>query len=246
VLYKDPTGKSSSAINGQDYVCNLESGNCTRLEALGAFKYNNCFLGYWAYGYPLEIENPIARTEELEKIKFIYDYFGGTVTDQGIVIDNRSNPEGVFRRTNDPTTLSGPFSITLNVSGDVGKTTIYIIGKPQADDWWDAITLYIHPKHFNLQLQIRDGRSEDSNAFLPVIYGLRAGEPFTLEFSDAQGQSFQVKNGLGEILAEYDVTKIEGINLPQGLFPGRLLYIGYTLDAGSVLNIHEFSIEENK
>lgn len=246
VSYHDPTGQSRNRIIPQNYVCNLEFGNCIRLESPGASKYNYCGFGYWAFGYPLEIENPIARTEELEKIKFIFDYFGGKVTDQGIVIDNRNNSEGIFRRPHDPTTMSGPFSITLNVSGDLGKTTIYIIGKPQDDDWWDAITLYIHPKNSSLQLQIRDGRSEDSRIFLPTIYGIRAGETFTLEFSDAQGQSFQVKNRLGEILAEYDVSEFEGIYLPQGLFPDRLLYIGYTLDAGSVLTIHEFSIEDDK
>ena len=129
--------------------------------------------------------------------------------------------------------LAEPLSIAIGstaVTPGNGAPAIKILGNPEqpGGDWWKGITrLDIGYMQGNYYIGIRDGTKADYVVYreLPV----KADQTIQLAFDQPEGKSFRILDGNGQKILSMDLTTTQGMNLPNGLFPKGVVYIGTTL-----------------
>lgn len=113
---------------------------------------------------------------------------------------------------------------------------------PSKRDWWrDVRRMYIWARDGNMHIELRDGRTEESNIYLPLP-PIKPGAKLYLQFGDQQGRMLSVLNDSGDLLGQFDLTDIEGLELPEGIFPGGFFYPGVILGPGTRTSITQFSL----
>ncbi len=91
------------------------------------------------------------------------------------------------------------------------------------------------------QLELRDGVSENSTASIALHRSTSL--PVQILFDQPEGKSFAVLDENNQELMHIDVASVEGVNLPDGLFPEREFYFGtVTLGANASLAITGLSV----
>jgi endo-1,4-beta-xylanase len=125
--------------------------------------------------------------------------------------------------------LSIAFGSAAATPGD-GAPAIKILGIPEQStgDWWKGITrLEIGYAKGNYYIGIRDGTKADDVVYrdLPI----KADQTIQLAFDQPEGKSFRILDGNGQVVQTVDLTTTPGLNLPDGLFPNGVVYIGTTL-----------------
>lgn len=124
--------------------------------------------------------------------------------------------------------LSSPLLISIESAEATGAMygSIKLLGVPEhADVWWEGITrLDIGYGDGRYYLGIRDGSSESYTASIDLP--LRTSQMIKIFFDQPNGTSFSVLDGDNQVVEQVDLTQIPGLNLPDGLFPERKVYIG--------------------
>ncbi len=137
--------------------------------------------------------------------------------------------------------LAEPLSIAIGSAaatpGD-GAPAIKILGSPEqpSGDWWKGITrLDLGYMNGNYYIGIRDGTKADYVVYreLPI----KADQTIQLAFDQIEGKSFRILDGNRQKILSMDLTTTQGVNLPNGLFPKGVVYIGTTLPAHSTFNV---------
>ena len=129
--------------------------------------------------------------------------------------------------------LSEPLSISIanaTVAPSDGAPAIKILGIPEqaTSDWWKGITrLDLGYVKGNYYIGIRDGTKADDADYLELP--IKANQPIQLVFDQPEGKSFRILDGNGQEIQSVDLTATPGLNLPNGLFPKGVAYIGTTL-----------------
>ena len=145
-----------------------------------------------------------------------------------------------------PIPLDAPFMLTagLQVSG-AAFGAIKLLGIPEPTDkpWWQGIRrLDIFVSGDTLQLGWRDGTAADFQTTIPLP--VRPGQPLSLLFHDPQGQTFSVLDQNQRLLLTVNVTAISRLQMPDGLFPERKLYLGASAAPHSTLTLHALSLRQ--
>ena len=140
--------------------------------------------------------------------------------------------------------LSSPLLISIEATKVTGATfaSIKLLGIPEhTDTWWKDITRldigYANGKYY---LGIRDGSTE--NYTTSIDLPLRSSQAIKILFDQPEGKSFQVLDGKGQVVKQVDLAKIPNLNLPDGLFPERKVYIGTSVSPKSSFTITGFKI----
>ena len=111
-----------------------------------------------------------------------------------------------------------------------GTAAIKILGipEPSSGDWWKGITrLELGTVKGAYYISVRDGSQEAAGLYqvLPV----KADQAIQLVFDQPEGKSFSLLDGKGQKIQSVDLTTTPGLNLPDGLFPKGVVYIGTPL-----------------
>ncbi len=99
-----------------------------------------------------------------------------------------------------------------------------------ATPWWKGINrMDVTVDRAHYRLCVRDGSSEGCTADIPLT--VTADQELTLQFMDENGKRLQVLDQDNNVLQEIDLTKLGGLNLPNGLFPEGWFQFGTTVGA---------------
>jgi endo-1,4-beta-xylanase len=128
--------------------------------------------------------------------------------------------------------LTSPLRIRvkgMSVKGG-GFAAIKILGitDPAVGEWWQGITRmdlgYNQGFYF---LAFRDGTTADYKVMINLP--INAYKGMQIKFDQPEGKSFHVLDENGKEVQFVDLTQTSGLNLPNGLFPNGVIYIGTTL-----------------
>ncbi len=139
------------------------------------------------------------------------------------------------------------FRITFQIHTSDGRSgSIKLASKPNNNDpkreWWrDIQRIDFFTYRGYIQIELRDGRTEDSATTIQL--DIPDTKTITVTFLDAQGRTFAITDASGQQISQIDVTKVDGVNLPNGLFPEKQIYIGRVVSPGSKLSIRFLSLE---
>jgi endo-1,4-beta-xylanase len=137
--------------------------------------------------------------------------------------------------------LAEPLSIAIGSAaatpGD-GAPSIKFLGIPEqpTGDWWQGITrLDLGYAKGNYYIDVRDGSKADTVFYqeLPI----QVNQPIRLIFDQPEGKSFRILDGKGQVVQSVDLTNTPGVNLPNGLFPKGVAYIGTSLPAKTTFSV---------
>lgn len=139
--------------------------------------------------------------------------------------------------------LDGPVMVTGNFqtdSSNYGAVKVLGIPEPPTAEWWRGINrMFVWGHNGKYQLLFWDGHSSDSSSiYLPILQG----QTWAVVFKDSQGKTLSVLDKDGKEIKVVDVTKIPGLNLPNGLFPHKKLYLGASSAPHSTLTLHSVSL----
>ena len=136
--------------------------------------------------------------------------------------------------------ITTPFTVDIDMTQEGQYGAIELTGRIPAlgKQWWEGRhTLYIVASG---SIEIRDGQSENS-IYRENINSIR-GQPFTVLFPDLQGKTVIFKSQSGKVLANIDLTSLQGMNFPDGLFPDGVLYFGALVAPSSSLTIKRLEL----
>ena len=145
-----------------------------------------------------------------------------------------TNPGSDYRDTESGAIpLTEPLRVAIAsaaVTPATGSAAIKILGRPEpsSGDWWRGITRlelgYMKGVYY---ISIRDGSQAAAGFYreLPV----KTDQAIQLVFDQPAGKSFSLLDGQGQKILSLDLTTTPGLNLPGGLFPDGVVYLGVPL-----------------
>lgn len=143
-----------------------------------------------------------------------------------------------------PFKINGPFGIDINMYGEGDYVALTISGRlaEKGDDWWRGINkLVIASVNSQPMFTLVDGKSASSAANI-TFKDFTYQKPFKIIFHDSQGKSFSLIDSAGKEIKKVDITKLEEIDLPNGLFPDKNLYLGNLIQPGSILILSDMTL----
>lgn len=156
-----------------------------------------------------------------------------------LFIDNSDNDEFYGIVANNPITINSPFRLRLRFKREAQGNNVQLTlvnKKPsqgvkiQEIDFMDF--------HDVITIEVRDGTSTGIwGAGFPEI---KRGDTFYVEFLDSSGKQFAVINKEGTILRTIDVTKLDKVTLPDGLFSEKKMIPGIIIGPRAKLRVDEF------
>jgi len=141
--------------------------------------------------------------------------------------------------------LGSPFYVKINFEGSGSFPAIALFGRTRTGaEWWDGIhVMYVVAMKNRVALEFRDGRSDTIKYNFTLPSAIKPGSPFTIEFLDVHGNSFYVLDSDDNIVGNYDISKLPGIKMPNGLFPDNQLFVGVLVSPSAEMNIYELSMD---
>ncbi|PWB50201.1 MAG: hypothetical protein C3F13_17185 [Anaerolineales bacterium] len=124
--------------------------------------------------------------------------------------------------------LDAPLRIKLDKLSVTGSTynIVKILGVPETQEpWWKGIRrLDILNNGDHYLIGVRDGTAGSYN----IVWDLQlsSSQPFYIIFDQVEGKSFNIYNQDGNVIQHIDLTQQPQLNLPDGLFPQGVVYIG--------------------
>jgi endo-1,4-beta-xylanase len=94
-----------------------------------------------------------------------------------------------------------------------------------------------------MQIDIRDGKSAASTKTIPL--NMADSQVITITFADPHGKIFVIRDQSGQTIQTVDVTKLEGLDLPEGLFLSTTAYVGYKVSPGSTLRVGSLTVQQS-
>lgn len=168
------------------------------------------------------------------------------LVDAMLVADNSDNDEWMGFGLKEPIFIPTPFRIKLKFKreGEGNIAQVVLRGKTLVNSqyWWQGvheISLMGKKGHSDLHIEIRDGTSEKAGLAFSVPK-IETNEPFYIEFLDSSGKQFILVDKEGSILRKVDVTKVEGLSLPNGLFPEKKMRVKVDLSPKAKIKVEEF------
>lgn len=209
--------------------------------SVGVFVANGSIVSYID---DVRITGGTSALREMNLIPFLFhdqtSYEDGT-----LVVNNSYNDWYGFESWDSAITLTTPFRVTLQFDKKRGESaSISLSGRlsQESKEWWEGIhRMYIWDNPSELAIEIRDGKHETSYKWISIGEGKNSNNPFSIEFNDPQGKSFSIINSESNVIRTVDVTKLGGIDLPDGLFPDKVLYPGFLLSPRAELEVSLFS-----
>lgn len=232
------------------YLCNINQGTCKRLSPTNEDTFI-CKFSLWNNGLDYQNKNSMLDIMNELKGKNV-DYFHHK---QKTVIEN-IDIKNWQRRLDywNPIFVRHPFKIDFDVdwkNGDFAAITLAGKLNTPHSEWWSSYNgLYIAKSKDQTWLEFIDGWSENSSTRAFLDAGNEITE-FTIVFHDRNGKVISVvdKSGNpikldinGEKYEVLDITKIQDIHLPNGVFPNGVMYSGYTLPPESSLIINQLDL----
>ena len=176
------------------------------------------------------------QTESL--LGLIYD--PQTTWNKGIATMDRTNSDQWWGYDIGSIPISKPFSVSIDMKQTGQYGAIELTGRiplPGKQWWEDRHTLYVVAGG---SIEIRDGQNENS-IYRQKINGIQ-DQPFTVVFPDRQGKSVIFKSQSGRELAKIDLTSLQGMKFPNGLFPDGVFYFGALVAPSSSLTIRQLEL----
>jgi endo-1,4-beta-xylanase len=160
-----------------------------------------------------------------------------------------TNPgERWFATESAPWSLMKPVQIRIEkLEGtDGGFAGIKLLGNPEGGvphgDWYEGMTrMEITSLNGEYTLLLQDGSSENVQATI-VLHGLSASDPIQIVFDQVEGKSLRVLDKNGIVKQKIDITTLERVNLPDGLFPRRVFYFGTHVESNKSMKVTGLSV----
>jgi endo-1,4-beta-xylanase len=136
--------------------------------------------------------------------------------------------------------LTAPLKISvkgMSIDNEM-SAAIKILGipEPSGGDWWKNMTrMDVGNNAGHYYIGIRDGSTEPYTVFIDLSQSTDQG--LQIIFDQPEGKSFHVLDGNGNEVRFVDLTQTLELNLPNGLFPNGVVYIGTTLPPQESLTI---------
>lgn len=172
-----------------------------------------------------------------------------TKIEDGTLIINTSDNEAYGHIAPNPIMLNSPFKIRIKFKKDRpgNNAQLSLYGRLRSEGskkWWEGIhAMFITDLTDKVMLEFRDGKSPEvvGRLFDKII----PGNTFHIRFLDTFGKQFSIIDSQGNVIQIIDVTKLDRIELSQGLFPEEKLWPGFMVDPGTKLTIEEFMLSFN-
>lgn len=144
-----------------------------------------------------------------------------------------------------PITISRPFIVRLNFSGDKGPSGISLNGRlsKSGEPWWKDIKnifFGIGNDGKRLYIDAKNGEKKEPFFLYENIFAKKIEGIYVL-FNNT-GTSFLVTDLSYNKIVFIDLNKATNNKFPQGLFPYRQFYIGYSIAPLSDLVVYDLSI----
>lgn len=143
-----------------------------------------------------------------------------------------------------PISISGPFIVKLNFNGTKGVAGIDLNGRPggKNGNWWENLDQIFFGigddgKHFYIDAK---NNGKDPFVLYDKIFDKKIDGVYVL-FNET-GTSFLVTDLSFNEITFIDLNKVTNNKFPEGLFPDKQFYIGYTIAPLSDLVVYDFSI----
>ena len=139
-----------------------------------------------------------------------------------------------------PIPLVAPLKIEMTgmqVSGGT-SATIKVLGipEPTTGDWWQGITrMDVGYNQGHYSIGIRDGRT--ASTALSINLPLTTDQGIQIVFDQPEGKSIHILDGAGNEVQTVNLTTRPELNLPDGLFPNGVVYIGTALPPQTSLTV---------
>jgi endo-1,4-beta-xylanase len=124
------------------------------------------------------------------------------------------------------------------------SAAIKVLGIPAVSgDWWQGIArMDIGYNQGSYFIGIRDGTKESEALFIDVP--LAASQGIQILFDQPEGLSFHILDGAGNEIQSVNLAASPGVNLPHGLFPNGVAYIGTTVPPQASFTVKGLRIGE--
>jgi endo-1,4-beta-xylanase len=126
---------------------------------------------------------------------------------------------------------------------DYGVVKFLGIPETTSGNWWSGINrVNVRAQAGKLVLGFQDGTTEGENKTFSL--GIPSDQPFTFVSNDPQGKSITILDENGKDVLTVDVTSLPGVNLPNGMFAKRMLYLGLSSAPHSTLVVSSILFEK--
>jgi endo-1,4-beta-xylanase len=164
-------------------------------------------------------------------------------TGDGLRYDNAGSATW-FGTQAGPAVVSDRVRLTALLAGSAGLVaSVGILSRqPTAERPWQGInSLYLSRTQVGLQLEIWDGRANGPSARISLP-DVPADQLVWLTLGDTAGTSLVLQTADGAVRKQYDLTAINGLQLPAGLFPDRTAYLGLLVAPGASLSVDNLAL----
>ena len=247
----NPSIKREGGGVSAHYLCNVIKKSCQRLGPEAENPYI-CRNAAWNKGLNVGETNSLLR--EFYKLDKGSRSLAPFPIEQ--VTINNPDPSGWYGEPDwrSPILIQHPFQIDVEMDRKNGSyTALTLHGKLREPygEWWEGVHVFIVGKGENhTWVEVRDGRYESTNKILSLT-GVEETDQLSIMFYDPKGKSFSVLDGNGDtvrflvdgqIKRIIDVTQLNGIHLPDGLFPNHVVYPGFSLGPEAELELNRFDL----
>jgi endo-1,4-beta-xylanase len=127
--------------------------------------------------------------------------------------------------------------------GNSAAIKVLGIPEPTTGDWWQGITrMDVGYSQGHYSIDIRDGRT--ASIALSIILPLMTDQSIQIVFDQPEGKSIHILDGAGNEVQTVDLTTRPELNLPDGLFPNGVVYIGTALPPQTSFTVKGLRIGE--
>jgi endo-1,4-beta-xylanase len=143
--------------------------------------------------------------------------------------------------------LSAPLKIVMTSTQISGGTSaaFKILGIPEqtTGNWWQGITrMDVGSTGGNYSIGVWDGRNGYAGAVINL--DLSTSHGIQIIFDQPEGKSFHILDEAGNKIQVVDLTTRPELDLPNGLFPNGVVYIGTTLTPQTSFTVKGLRIGE--
>jgi hypothetical protein len=206
----------------------FQTGEQLRKMVSDAQKKNKNFISYGYFLKALMIGNKICPDE-------INCFFSSNISEK----EWKSGLDKDF-----PITTSGPFIVKINFNGDQGPSGVNLNGQVSKNNgiWWKGssnIFFGIGNEGKRLYIDAKNNSSEPTLIF-DKVFDKKLGGIYVM--FDEAGKYFLVTDLTYNKLVYVDLNEVTKDRFPDGLFPNKEFYVGYSIAPQSNLVIYDFSI----
>jgi len=259
-LKEDASLYSGPGNEGYDSVAQLKAGSV--LYPLGAYidfiKIETVVNGKTQTGFVAKrfLNTSISQVAELNEsqvpwlpLSILHNFVSGQTSFNNKEIKVENNTDGYYDIGAQPTSpiiLDSPIMLTVKMqvrNTTFGSVKLYGIPSFPEKKWWEGIRrMDVAISSGSLVLGLRDGTTEGYKTSIKLP--LNADQQISIIFKDAQGKTFTVLDQDQREVKVVDVTAISSLQMQNGLFPDKKMYLGASSSPKSTLTLNSISLQK--